>query len=189
MPATDEQLVAIVRSTGDTRAFDELIARHRGALLAFLQGVAGQRDDAVEDAVQLAVLKAYERLASFRARASFRTWLFSIGHREYLQQLRQRRRHTRLAQAVETQHPDDETDAPATQSTAAHRTSASDLIDLEAGLRQLTREERTAVLLCDAYGLTNQEAATTMDAPLGSVKTYVRRGRARLRELLHEDET
>jgi DNA-directed RNA polymerase specialized sigma24 family protein len=51
-------------------------------------------------------------------------------------------------------------------------------------LARLTVEQRGAIALCLAGGWTHQEAAEILDLPLGSVKSHIARGRARLSELL-----
>ncbi len=55
---------------------------------------------------------------------------------------------------------------------------------LEQALGTLSLDQRAAVMLCLAYGLTNEEAAEALHMPLGTVKSHVLRGRERLREVL-----
>jgi RNA polymerase sigma-70 factor (ECF subfamily) len=59
-------------------------------------------------------------------------------------------------------------------------------VHLEIALRQLPADQRTAVVLCDVYGMDYNEVATTTDSALGTVKSRIHRGRLRLRELLAE---
>ena len=55
---------------------------------------------------------------------------------------------------------------------------------LDAALRLLPEDQRTAVVLCDVYGMDYQEVALTIQSPVGTVKSRIHRGRLRLRELL-----
>ncbi|MEM6275039.1 MAG: RNA polymerase sigma factor [Myxococcota bacterium] len=166
----DHQLVLLVQATGEVSAYDELVRRHQAPLLGFLASVAG--DDAIaEDATQRALFKAYRKIEQFAARSSFRTWLFSIGYREWAQ-IKRKRSPTPFASPPE----------PAVE-MAFDRT-----MDLEAALACLPEAERTALLLCDAFEMSNAEAALAMDAPLGSVKTYIRRARQRMRAILLESD-
>ncbi len=55
---------------------------------------------------------------------------------------------------------------------------------LDAALRLLPEEQRTAVVLCDVYGMDYEEVALTIQSPVGTVKSRIHRGRLRLRELL-----
>ncbi len=167
---SDEQLVAYVRATDDRGAFGLLVARHQGALLAFLTRHTGRVEHA-EDLAQEALIKAYDRLDEFRVEATFRTWLFRIAIREFLQAERKagavRRMTDRLRGDAEV-----DADEPSCDSIAA--------LDLQRALLGLDPNERTAVLLSDACGMSNTDVAEAMDAPLGSVKTYIRRARGKL---------
>lgn len=160
----DERLVLLVQATADSSAYTELVKRHQDALLAFLHRFTGNRALA-EDLTQDAFLKAYQKISRFRKDATFRTWLFTIGYREFLQHTRKSGVISRMLQAFHLQGAPD-TEAP---------TSLG--IDLDKGLAQLPEKERAALLLCDVFGMTHTEASQAMDTPLGSVKTYVRRAR------------
>ena len=57
---------------------------------------------------------------------------------------------------------------------------------LEIALRLLPADQRTAVVLCDVYGMDYNEVAQMTQSALGTVKSRIHRGRLRLRELLAE---
>jgi RNA polymerase sigma-70 factor (ECF subfamily) len=57
---------------------------------------------------------------------------------------------------------------------------------LEAALQLLPPDQRTAVVLCDVYGMDYNEVAAMTESALGTVKSRIHRGRLRLRELLAE---
>ena len=57
---------------------------------------------------------------------------------------------------------------------------------LEVALRRLPEDQRTAVVLCDVYGMDYNEVAAMTKSALGTVKSRIHRGRLRLRELLAE---
>lgn len=172
---TDAQLVAVIQSTDDQAAFKALATRHASALTSFVQSMARDAVD-VDDVVQAALYNAYANIAQFEGRSGFRTWLFQIAYREHLKARKKATRQSQLKQAA--------------ISHAATRQSADDLkhvsrrVDITNALERLTSDERTALLLCDAYGFTHQEAAETMGAPLGTVKSFVSRARRRMRNLL-----
>src|SRR5262245_22038969 len=75
---------------GERSAFSNLVRRHQKSLmrlcLRFMKDV-----DAAEDVVQESFIKAYERLTSFEARASFKSWLFQIAVNTAKNKLRDRR--------------------------------------------------------------------------------------------------
>jgi RNA polymerase sigma-70 factor (ECF subfamily) len=59
--------------------------------------------------------------------------------------------------------------------------AAGDLIDLDEALRSLSAPERVCVSLCYGAGLSHSEAAAALNAPLGTVKSHVKRGMDKLR--------
>src|SRR5688572_8544492 len=75
-PTSEPQALAAARS-GDRGAFDELVAEHRAALHAHCYRLLGSVSDA-EDALQEALLGAWQGLAGFEGRSSLRSWLYSI---------------------------------------------------------------------------------------------------------------
>jgi DNA-directed RNA polymerase specialized sigma24 family protein len=60
------------------------------------------------------------------------------------------------------------------------------VLDIDAALLRLSENQRVAVLYCAQLGLSHEEAALVLDMPLGSVKTNVARGKAKLRQLLQD---
>jgi RNA polymerase sigma-70 factor (ECF subfamily) len=76
----DEQLVSRTL-TGDRAAFNHLVIRHERRLYRFLAKSAHNPAD-IEDAMQQAVLKAYQNLKSYNPRWRYTTWLFTIALRE-----------------------------------------------------------------------------------------------------------
>ncbi|MEO1240960.1 MAG: RNA polymerase sigma factor [Pseudomonadota bacterium] len=172
---SDRKLITLVQATGDGEAFSELAKRHGPALLAFLRALGGD-EFLAEEAAQESLILAYTKLAQFRSASSFRTWLFRIAYRE----------HARLAQkdtrrSVRRQSYREQAAAPPQRD--------SDLsLDMEKALAKLSDGERSAIILCDAYGLSHAQAAEIMRAPLGSVKTYVRRARRKMQDLLAHEE-
>ena len=55
---------------------------------------------------------------------------------------------------------------------------------IQRGLEQLPLEQRTAIILCDVQGLSYDEAAQAMETNLGTIRSRISRGRARLRTYL-----
>lgn len=73
---SDIEVVEKVKG-GDKKAYSILVRRHQKSL--FRMSMRFVKDsDVAEDVVQESFIKAYERLASFEARSSFRSWLFQI---------------------------------------------------------------------------------------------------------------
>ena len=73
---SDARLVERTR-TGDTRAFDEIVARHKRAVYRTARRLLGSHEDA-DEAAQIAFVRAWQALSGFRGESSLRTWLVRI---------------------------------------------------------------------------------------------------------------
>src|SRR5437588_8810305 len=91
---TDAELVERARQ-GDPAAFGELVERHRSAVFRAALAALGSAADA-EDVAQETFLTAYRKLSSFRAEASFKTWLLTIAWHQAINQRRGLKRWWRL---------------------------------------------------------------------------------------------
>lgn len=124
----------------------------------------------LDDVLQDAYLKAFRSLGAFRGRSALRTWLYRIVYNTCIDELRR----PRLVQVPLSMGTDD-TAAPADQDRVAGRMALSD------ALGTLPVQQRAAVLLVDAQGLTYREAARVLEVPDGTVATWVSRARSALR--------
>jgi RNA polymerase sigma-70 factor (ECF subfamily) len=158
---------------GDEGAFVEIIRRHDNALRRLAFRLLGDRD-ATDDILQEAYLKAFAAVPGFRGRASPRTWLYRIVYNTCLDQLRQRRR-LPSPQLLDR--------AAGDLSEQAHLRLA-----LADALAALAPEERAAVLLVDAEGLSYDEAAAVIGVAAGTIGSRLSRARAALRRTLREQE-
>jgi RNA polymerase sigma-70 factor (ECF subfamily) len=171
----DLKLALLARTSADTDAYGVLAERHYPSLRAFLLRMTGDRSQA-DDLAQDALIRGFERIGSFRADAAFRTWLFSIAHREFLQSRRKAGAIRRMIERFTEPHD------------SKHAGEAIDTHDLRKGLSALREDERAALLLADALGMSHSEVAEAISAPLGSVKTWVRRARGKMRAAMGDDD-
>lgn len=131
----------------------------------------------LDDVLQDAYLKAFRSLGAFRGRSALRTWLYRIVYNTCIDELRR----PRLVQVPLSAVAHD------TGTTADHDRVASRMI-LSDALGILPVQQRAAVLLVDAQGLSYREAARVLDVPDGTVATWVSRARSALRAALTEAE-
>ena len=148
---------------GDGAAFESLVRRHQAGVRALARRLTGSVSDG-DDIAQAAFLIAWRRRSTWRG-GSFRGWVCSIAYREFLHS----RRVARVTQLADEPGPDDRPD---------------ERIDLLRAFSALDEKERSAVALCLGAGLSHSEAALAMGQPLGSVKSWVSRGRAKLQSTL-----
>lgn len=175
MSGHEAELLARARN-GSAHAFELLVREHDRRILAVILDMVGDPDDA-QDVYQEAVLAAYRGLGRFRGESRFGTWLFRIAVNRSLRFRRGRQRAEALARAAAAaaeEPPDAEDPAASAELRAA----------FERCLQRLSAQERAAVVLCHRQGHPVSEAAELMDCSPGAVKSYLFRGRGKLREML-----
>jgi RNA polymerase sigma-70 factor (ECF subfamily) len=180
----DDILIARAQR-GDVAAFNGLVERYQGLAYSVAYRTLGDPDSAA-DATQDAFLAAFNAIGGFRG-GSFKAWLlrivtnacFDIGRRA------QRRPSTSLDRMLE-ERGEAATDQivdpnPAPEGEALR---AEVLEQIQEALLHLPFDQRTAVVLSDLHGLSYDEIAEATSTSLGTVKSRISRGRARLRDLL-----
>lgn len=183
----DWPLVLRVQTLGDRQAFAELVRRHQGLLRATLRRLCGGQAAWADELCQEAFLKAWQGLPAFAGRARFRTWLFRLAYNEFLQAARRsEQRLARNTQALDGAGLEAAADAgalPAGPADGLERHVALHL-DLQRALQRLGDDERAAIVHCCMADFSHAEAAAVLGLPLGTVKTHVLRGRAKLQAAL-----
>mgnify|MGYP003110805297 CR=1 FL=1 len=165
MKASDEELVALVVAAKDNIAFGELVRRHQGLVRSMLARMCGNRALA-EDLAQEAFIRAFRKIGSYTGKGSFKSWLCRIAYNEFLMSARKRK-------------DIDDTEAPRDMGS---------VVDLDRALATLKEDERAAVVLCYASGLSHSDAAEMLNLPLGTVKSHVNRGREKLKAWFEQSE-
>jgi RNA polymerase sigma-70 factor, ECF subfamily len=142
-------------------------------LRAFAVSLCGNPDRA-DDLVQETLVKAWGNLDSFVEGTNLPAWLFTILRNFYYSEYRKRRREVA-----------DSDGAIATRlATAPAQNGHMDLLDLHGALQQLPNDQREALILIGASGLSYEEAAGICGCAIGTMKSRVNRARNRLAEIL-----
>lgn len=180
-PLPDEEAVVARASAGDRNAFAGLMEHYQSACYGLAWRLLGDAEMAA-DATQDAFVHAYDAIGRFRG-GVFRSWILRITANASYDMLRrsQRRPTTPLPEPDEGQPEMPDVEAP---NPVAEAVRAELYRHLDAALQQLPDDQRTAVVLCDVYGMDYNEVAAATDSALGTVKSRIHRGRLRLRELL-----
>jgi RNA polymerase sigma factor (sigma-70 family) len=174
---SDEALVALVARSDDD-ALAELYDRHGRVAYGLALRVLRDRSLA-EDAVQEAFLTVWRSAGRFvpeRAKAS--TWIFTLVHRRAVDLVRRENR--RRAEPLE---PTDEVTAAATDEAAW---LALERARVQEALGKLPDQQREAIELAYYGGFTQSQLAERLGEPLGTIKSRMFNGLARLRDLLEE---
>lgn len=156
----------------------EDIARNYGRFLYTVAYRLTGNDDDAKDLVQEVLLRVRKGLATYRP-GSMEGWLSRITTNVFLDDVRRRRR-----RPVELLPEEPDRVVPPTRSAdvALEAEVLSD--DIQAAVRRLPTDYRTAVVLSDVVGLSYQEISDTLSVPVGTVRSRLHRGRALLREAL-----
>jgi RNA polymerase sigma-70 factor (ECF subfamily) len=181
-PDQDERLI-FAAARGDLDAFNQLVTRHERTVLNLCWRMLGSLPEA-EDASQDAFIKAWTNATSFKGGA-VRPWLLRIATNTCYDVLRSKgRKPTGSLDALEFEsEPDWSTQSAPVDPVRFVETGDLSRL-LEAALAQIPDEQRLVVTLCDIQGLQLNEAAEVMEISLGTVKSRLFRGRAKLRDLL-----
>lgn len=188
-PADDRSIVEAVLS-GDRDAYRLLVEREGPPVVAACARILGDRAEA-EDVAQEAFVIAYRSLGSWRADGAFGAWLSRIAVRLAIRRAARRKQVTWLdplaAEADqpgrERYRPSGRPDAPDPAATVL-RTERD--AELRAAVASLDEPYREVVALRFFAERSLAEIAEATDRPLGTVKTHLHRGLARLRRVLEE---
>ena len=178
-----ELLKAVAKKdqAGET-ALGQLYDRYRLILFGVLMRILNNREEA-EDVLQEVFLQVWRRAADFDAnRGKPFTWLVTLARSRGIDRLRalasRERVVTTMAGAGAGEAAEDVSDA----AMDAIRSEQRGVVN--SALSQLPEEQKRPLMLAYFEGLTQLEIATQLDAPLGTVKTRMRSGMMKLRELL-----
>ena len=175
-PNTDEQLLARM-ADGEEDALNAFYARHAPYIYGLLLKLLAVREDA-EDVLQKIFWQAWGSAARFDSeRGSVRAWLVLIARSRARDQFRRKRALLNPVHLADTDIED-----PATICAKDEDDSV-----LHRALQQVPSEQRSAIALAFFDGMTYEEVAREQTVPLGTVKTRIRAGLQRLRDLLGEE--
>lgn len=175
MEETDLQLVEKVKN-GERKAYSTLVRRHQKALLRMSMRFVKDLDTA-EDVVQESFIKAYERLSTFEARASFKSWLFQIAVNTARNKLRERREGTMDIEDVQL-------GVAAIAETTLVQGSIADLLQKFVDL--LPPRQRMALVLRVYEDMSFNEIANIMECPYDTAKANYRHALMKLKTDLEE---
>jgi RNA polymerase sigma-70 factor (ECF subfamily) len=176
MSPDTELLHAIAR--GDESALAALYDRYNSILLGLLLRILHSRVEA-EDVLQEVFLQIWQRAANFdEARGRAFTWMVTLARSRAIDRLRSLQSRQRADDTALRDAPDSVGDAVAD----VYHSEQREIV--RAALDEIPEEQRRALLLAYFEGLTQAEIAAQLDQPLGTIKTRMRSGMSKLRDLL-----
>jgi RNA polymerase sigma-70 factor (ECF subfamily) len=179
----DEERWVRAARQGDVEAFNQLVERYESAAYNVALRAIGSADDAA-DATQDAFISAYRAMGEFRG-GSFKSWLLRIvlNACHDISRRQRRRPATSMDAIVEEigEAPWEDPDAPDPETMLLSHEMRGVIEQVLAGLPE---EQRIAVTLVDMQELSYEEAAEAMGCAVGTIRSRLARGRARLRDRL-----
>jgi RNA polymerase sigma-70 factor (ECF subfamily) len=167
-----ESLVVGLARTGDRGAFAELVRRRQSWIRNLLRRLGGDATLA-DDLAQQTFLQAWRSIAGLRQAQAFGAWLKRLAVNTWLQ-------HQRRQDALSGADEFDQDADPGHSQAPANGLA----MDLDAALATLAAPVRLCLVLAYVEGLSHGEIAEIADLPAGTVKSHIRRGAQRLRQLL-----
>ena len=162
----------------DEAALAMLFDRYRLILFGLLMRILNNREEA-EDVLQELFLQVWRKAADFdQNRGRPFTWLVTLARSRGIDRLRTLAARERVAEASAREVSDGISDAASDAFKSEQRGLVTN------ALAQLPDEQKRLIMLAYFDGLTQSEIATRLGAPLGTVKTRMRTGLMKLRELL-----
>lgn len=155
----------------------EEVVEHLPAMRAFAASLT-RNSAAADDLVQDTIVKAWKNFDKFQEGTNLRAWLFTILRNTFYSDLRKKKREVEDVDGVMAE----------TLSEKPHHDGRLAMADFEKVFVQLPVEQREALILVGASGMSYEEAAETCGVAIGTIKSRINRGRARLAELLDINE-
>ena len=168
-----EALAAKDKHPAVSKALKDALLAVIPSLRAFAFSLCGSRERA-DDLTQEALLKAWSHIDSFQEGTNLRAWLFTILRNSYFSEMRKRRREVE----------DSDGKKAASLSVAPAQQGHVDMQDLHRALDMLPPDQREALILVGAAGMSYEETAEIVRCAVGTVKSRVNRARVKLADLL-----
>jgi RNA polymerase sigma-70 factor (ECF subfamily) len=168
MNINDETYWLQQAKAGQRKGYRSLYEEHVEGLFQFLMQFSDDRPR-VEDWVQQAFSKAFQKLDQFDGHSSFKTWLWKIGINEMRMELRLKKNQVEKMPFAEGEHN-------------RKRLSPATLITLRNQIDQLDPRKRLVLLLYEVEGYSHREIADILEIGESSSRTLLSRTKAELRE-------
>lgn len=173
----------------DRTAFEALFRKYAPAITGFALSFVGSRARA-EELAQETFVHLYRARRSYKPRARFATWLYRIATNLCLSDLRRPEHRSVVAPSGASDEPNP-VDLLADEGA---RSGEDDLMLRESlerlrdGLEHLPPQQRAAILLARAEGLSYEEVARTLGCSVSAVKSLIHRATVTLREEVGEED-
>ena len=183
LTAESDAVLAYRVSTGDAGSLEELYNRYGVQVFSMAYGIL--RDYALaEDLAQEVFVALWTRAGRFvESKGVFRHWFLHLAHNRVIDEVRRRRR---VALMDADRAPEDATLGLVSSGDTANEAVTAVLVgEAREAMRALPEEQRVVIVMAYLEGATQQEIAQRTGSPLGTVKTRLRLGLGKLRQVMN----
>ena len=183
--AIPDDTLAEQAQSGDVTAFNALVERYQRPVFGLSLRMLGS-PAAAEDAAQEAFFSAWRAIDRYRG-GSFQAWILRIAGNQCRDELRRRKRRPSKSLDGLMEVAGEAVAGPARTRSPEQQAMDGELgAVLQTALNILPPDQRQAIILSDIHALAYSEIAQVMATSVGTVKSRISRGRARLRTYLLE---
>jgi len=190
MTIDDERNVIQKVVSGDRNAFEELVLANQGNVYNLALKMTKNEEDAL-DISQMAFLKAYSQLDSFRGDSRFSVWLYRMTYNLCIDFLRKKPR----MQAISLTAEDESTGIPEFEIPDVRNLPEDDLIrretrkEIAQSIDELDPKHREILIMREITGMSYSDIAVSLKLSEGTVKSRLARARMSLASILSEKGT
>ena len=187
-PVSDHELVTRAQ-TGSEKAYRELLGRYQRPVFSIIYRMIRDREQA-EDLAQETFVRVFNNIDRYDPRFKFSSWIFKIATNLTIDHIRRKELNTVSIDGSRNAVTAEQIEATSI-TIASDDENPEELLEakelgeeIEGAIGKLRPEYKAAILLRHVEGREYQEIAEILSLPLGTVKTYIHRGRNELREQL-----
>lgn len=185
---SDHELVTRAQQ-GSEKAYRELLGRFQRPVFSIIYRMIRDREQA-EDLAQETFVRVFNNIDRYDPRYKFSSWIFKIATNLTIDHIRRKELDTVSIDGSRNAVTAEQIEATSI-TIASPDENPEELLEarqlgeeIESAIGKLRPEYRAAILLRHVDGREYQEIAEILSLPLGTVKTYIHRGRNELREQL-----
>lgn len=181
---TDDEILIERFKKGDLSAFDELMNKHQNSIYYLALKKTGNHEDA-QDIAQEVFVRVFNKLPSWKPKASFYTWLHTIAVNLCIDHHRSRSR--RQTQSLDNKQGIT-IDIPTSSSDSPARLAETEELrqKILTATEELSPRQQRAFILCKYGGLPLKDAAEAMGCAVGTIKAHLNRATEKMRDLLED---
>ena len=182
---SDAELVLLSLEKKDSKAFRELVNRYGQLIYNYAHRMA-QKPEQSEEITQDVFMKVYKNLDKYDTQRPFKPWLMRIASNTAISAIRKQRSVISITELEESGTTLADTEQNEPEFTAELRLNTEELLTL---MQQLDPKYRHALILRYCQDMPYEEIADSMDVPINTIRTWLKRGKEKLITLVQQEQT